>query len=77
MAQLTRVGVAGCGLMGSGIAEVLIRSGLDTLVYEVDDAAISAGRKKVEGSLARAVTSGKLGEAEREAHSADCASPPT
>ena len=53
--------------MGSGIAEVLTRSGLDTLVYEVNDAAIAAGRKKVEGSLARAVTSKKLGEAERDA----------
>ena len=60
MSPLTRTGVAGCGLMGSGIAEVFARSGLDTVVYEVDEAAVAAGRRRVEKSLERAVSSGKL-----------------
>ena len=34
--MIERVGVVGCGLMGSGIAEVCARAGLDTVVREVD-----------------------------------------
>src|SRR5690242_11695093 len=61
---IERVGVVGCGLMGSGIAEVCARSGRDVVVLEVDEAALSTGRRNIEHSLARAVQSGKLsGEA--------------
>ena len=55
-----RVGVVGCGLMGSGIAEVSARAGLDVVVREVDDDALAAGRARVEKSLARAAERGKL-----------------
>ncbi len=34
---IDRVGVVGCGLMGSGIAEVTARAGLDVVVCERDD----------------------------------------
>ena len=57
------VAVVGCGLMGSGIAEVLARAGRSVLVHEVDDAAAARGRTRVEGSLSRAVRNGKLEEA--------------
>jgi 3-hydroxybutyryl-CoA dehydrogenase len=36
MTTIERVGVVGCGQMGSGIAEVCARAGLDTIVQEVD-----------------------------------------
>jgi len=62
--EIERVGVAGCGLMGSGIAEVCARAELDVKVLEVDDKAVEAGRKRVETSLRRGVGSGKLGEEE-------------
>ena len=42
-ANLQRVGVVGCGLMGSGIAEVCARAGLDVIVREVDAGAAEAG----------------------------------
>lgn len=61
------VGVAGCGLMGSGIAEIAAKAGCGVVVREVDDAALQAGRARVEKSLARAVARNKLGEAERDA----------
>ena len=54
------VGVVGCGLMGSGMAEVVARSGLAVIVYETDEAALFGGRQRVEYSLHRAVTAGKL-----------------
>ena len=66
MSEIERVGVVGCGLMGSGIAEVCARAGLDVVVREVNETALSAGRKRIEGSLDKAVRSGKLPEAERD-----------
>ena len=64
---ITRVGVVGSGLMGSGIAEVCARAGLDVIVTEVDAAAAEGGQRRLAKSLDRAVSSGKLGEDEREA----------
>jgi 3-hydroxybutyryl-CoA dehydrogenase len=60
------VAVVGCGLMGSGIAEVLARAGRTVLVHEVDEAAAERGRARIETSLGRAVRSGKLEEAVRD-----------
>jgi 3-hydroxybutyryl-CoA dehydrogenase len=59
-------GVVGCGLMGSGIAEVLARAGRQVVVHEVDDDAARRGLARIEASLGRAVRSGKLGEDERD-----------
>jgi 3-hydroxybutyryl-CoA dehydrogenase len=65
--MIERVGVVGCGLMGSGIAEVNARAGLDVIVTEVSQDALDAGRARIEKSLGRAVRSGKLDEAGRDA----------
>jgi 3-hydroxybutyryl-CoA dehydrogenase len=63
---IDRVGVVGAGLMGSGLAEVCARAGLDVVVREVDAAGVAAGRKRIESSLARAVRTGKLDESGQE-----------
>jgi 3-hydroxybutyryl-CoA dehydrogenase len=65
--EFERVGVVGCGLMGSGIAEVCARAGADVVVRETDEEVLRAGRARVEQSLGRAVRSAKLTEEEREA----------
>ena len=67
MSSIARVGVVGCGLMGSGIAEVCARAGLDVLVREVSAEAAEAGRSRLITSLDRGLSSGKLTEAERDA----------
>jgi 3-hydroxybutyryl-CoA dehydrogenase len=64
---LTRVGVVGCGLMGSGIAEVSARAGLDVVVVEADDASARAGLDRLGASLGQAVRRGKLSEEDRDA----------
>jgi 3-hydroxybutyryl-CoA dehydrogenase len=61
-----RIGVVGGGLMGSGIAEVAARSGLDTIVVEATPKAVKAAKARLETSLARAVRAGKLDEAGQE-----------
>jgi 3-hydroxybutyryl-CoA dehydrogenase len=58
--EIAHVGVVGCGLMGSGIAEVCARSGFTTTVCELSDAALTSGRARVAGSLARGVEKAKF-----------------
>jgi len=60
IAKLERVGVVGCGLMGSGIAEVCATAGLDVIVREIDEEALRRGRSRVGASLERAVSRAKL-----------------
>ncbi|MFI9240411.1 3-hydroxybutyryl-CoA dehydrogenase [Streptomyces sp. NPDC053079] len=57
---ITRVGVVGGGQMGTGIAEVCARAGLDTVVCEADATAARRARERVTASLERAVQRGKL-----------------
>lgn len=66
MADIQNVGVIGSGLMGSGIAEVCARAGLDVVVREVHAAAAEAGLARLTSSLDRAVRSGKLDQAARD-----------
>ncbi|WP_445321592.1 3-hydroxybutyryl-CoA dehydrogenase [Nocardioides sp. GXZ039] len=61
---MSKVGVVGFGLMGSGIVEVTARQGLDVVVVEANAAAGDAGRARLEKSLRRAVDRGKLDSAE-------------
>jgi 3-hydroxybutyryl-CoA dehydrogenase len=64
--MIERVGVIGCGLMGSGIAEVCARAGLDVIVREASPQAAEAGRARIVTSLDRGVRAGKLDEASRD-----------
>ena len=59
-----RVSVVGGGLMGSGIAEVCARSGVDVTVVEVDDGRIERTQAAIKRSLDRALKAGKLPEDE-------------
>jgi 3-hydroxybutyryl-CoA dehydrogenase len=63
---IRRVAVLGCGLMGSGIAEVSAKAGYETHVREVNDALAERGRNAIEKSLGRAVDKGKLEPAARD-----------
>lgn len=67
MAGFTRVAVVGCGVMGSGIAEVCARAGLDVLVCEANEQLAEKGAERVRRSLERAVAGGKLSDADRSA----------
>lgn len=64
---IRKVGVLGCGLMGSGIAEISARAGFDTVVREVEQGFLDKGMERIRGSLGRAVEKGKLAADERDA----------
>ena len=65
--SIRKVGVLGCGLMGSGIAEVAAKAGLETVVREVTAELLDKGLGRVRGSLDRGVEKGKLAAADRDA----------
>ena len=62
---IKKVGVLGCGLMGSGIAEVAAKAGYDTVVREVSQEFLDKGMARIGKSLGRAVEKGKLSEEDR------------
>ncbi|MGQ0569330.1 MAG: 3-hydroxyacyl-CoA dehydrogenase family protein [Armatimonadota bacterium] len=63
--MIRRVGVVGCGLMGSGIAEVAARAGYEVIVREVTADLLQRGLERLDASMRRAVARGKLDEAAR------------
>jgi len=58
--EIRKVGVVGCGLMGSGIAQVSAMAGFPTVVREVSDDLVKKGLGIVEKSLAKFVEKGTL-----------------
>jgi 3-hydroxybutyryl-CoA dehydrogenase len=58
--EIRTVGVAGCGLMGSGIAQVAAEAGYTVLVREVSDPLLQKGLGKIESFLKKGVEKGKL-----------------
>ena len=64
---IEKVGVLGCGLMGSGIAEISAKAGYSTVIREVEEGFLARGRERIERSLGKAVDKGKLEADERDA----------
>jgi 3-hydroxybutyryl-CoA dehydrogenase len=65
--DVRRVGVVGGGLMGSGIAEVCARAGMDVIVLEVDPESAQRSSDRIDQSLRRAVAAGKAKAPEAKA----------
>jgi 3-hydroxybutyryl-CoA dehydrogenase len=59
---IQKVGVVGCGLMGSGIAQVCAQSGFPTVVREVSPDLVEKGLKGIEKNLARLVEKNTITE---------------
>lgn len=65
--DVRHVGVVGCGLMGSGIVEVVARAGAEVTYIEATDELVARGRDSIERSVGKAVDRGKLQAADAEA----------
>ncbi len=63
--DIQRIGVVGCGLMGSGIAQCAAEAGCQVWVKEADEALLAKGLARIHGAWERAVTKGKLTEPQR------------
>ncbi|MCL6566566.1 MAG: 3-hydroxybutyryl-CoA dehydrogenase [Acidobacteriia bacterium] len=64
--SIQKVGVVGCGLMGSGIAQVCAQAGCEVVVREVNQELVDKGLKNIEKNLQRLVEKGALSETERD-----------
>jgi 3-hydroxybutyryl-CoA dehydrogenase len=64
---IEKVGVVGCGLMGSGIVEVAAKAGFDVVATEAGEEALEAGRRRVQRSMDVGVEKGKLSVEDRDA----------
>ena len=65
--QIEKIGVVGCGLMGSGIAEISAKAGYDVVVVEVAEEFLKKGLSRIEKSTQKAVDKGKSSAEERTA----------
>ena len=67
MADIGKVGVLGCGLMGHGITQVAAQSGFEVVVREVDQDRLDGGIGRIEKQLARAVEKGRMEQSDADA----------
>lgn len=64
--KIEKVGVLGCGTMGSGISEIAARAGYSVTFSEVDERRVEEGLDRIEDSLERAESRGKITADERK-----------
>jgi 3-hydroxybutyryl-CoA dehydrogenase len=62
--EIRRIGIVGCGLMGSGIAQCAAEAGCQVMVKEADEALLAKGLARIHGAWGRALAKGKITEAQ-------------
>jgi enoyl-CoA hydratase/3-hydroxyacyl-CoA dehydrogenase len=65
--DIRKVGVVGCGLMGSGIAQVAAQAGYPTVVRELNEELLQGGLARIQDSLDKGVEKKKVTQAKRDA----------
>jgi len=65
--EIKKVGVVGCGTMGSGIVQLCAQSGYQVVVSEINDEFLKKGLASVEKALTRIVDKGKISQADKDA----------
>ncbi|KAA3663338.1 MAG: 3-hydroxybutyryl-CoA dehydrogenase, partial [Calditrichaeota bacterium] len=63
--EIKKVGVVGCGLMGSGITQVCAQAGFETIVHELDESVLQNGTARIDKSLSRLVQKEKISELDK------------
>jgi 3-hydroxybutyryl-CoA dehydrogenase len=64
--EIKNVGVVGCGIMGSGIAQVCAQSGYNVIVSETSGELLDKGLKSIDKVLGRSVDKGRISAPEKE-----------
>lgn len=65
--KIKEVGVVGCGLMGSGIAQVCAQAGYQVAVSEINQDLLQKGLNNIKRFLAKGVERGKVAQEEMDA----------
>src|ERR1700749_2083356 len=65
--MIQSIGIVGAGTMGNGIAQVCAAAGLDVIMADISDTALSRGISVVTSSLERLVNKQKMSDADRQA----------
>ena len=65
--SIKKVGIMGCGLMGSGIAQIAAQSGYSTTVVEISKEALEKGLGRIDAFLSKGVARGKVSEEDKKA----------
>jgi len=64
--EIKRVGVVGCGAMGSGITQVCAQSGYQVVASEINDELLNKGLTSISNFLAKSVEKGKLSQQDKD-----------
>ena len=64
--EIKKVGVVGCGLMGSGITQVCAQSGYQVVVSEINDELLNKGLSSISSFLTKGVERGKVSQQEKD-----------
>ena len=65
--RITKVGVIGCGTMGSGITQVCAQSGYQTIVSDASEELLNKGMAKIDSFMSKGIERGKVTQQEKEA----------
>jgi len=65
--EIKKIGVVGCGLMGSGISQVCAQSGYQVVVSEINDELLNKGLASISSFLTRNVNKGRVSQEDKEA----------
>jgi len=64
--EIKKVGVIGCGAMGSGIVQVCAQSGYEVIALEVNDELLNKGLASINSALTRSVDKGKISQQDKD-----------
>lgn len=64
--EIKKIGVVGCGIMGSGIAQVCAQAGYQVVMSETDDTLLKKGLASIDKVLSRSVEKGRISSEEKE-----------
>lgn len=64
--EIKKVGVIGCGAMGSGIVQVCAQSGYEVIALEVSDKLLNKGLASINSALTRSVDKGKISQQDKD-----------
>jgi len=65
--EIKKVGVVGCGAMGSGIAQLCAQSGYQVVVSEINNELLNKGLASIDKVLARSVEKGRISQQDKDA----------